>query len=69
MLAGRKATCHPDVVPNLTQAQYVNEAVVIDGNVITSQGAGTCFKFALAIVAKVDGAEKSAAVARGMVAT
>lgn len=67
VLAGRKATCHPDVVPKLTQAQYVNEAVVVDGSVITSQGAGTCFKFALAIVAKVDGSEKAEAVARGMV--
>ncbi len=67
VLAGRKATCYPDIGPELTQAQYVNEAVVIDGNVITSQGAGTCFEFALAIVAKVDGSEKAQAIAREMV--
>ncbi len=69
VLAGRRITCHPDNASKVTQAQWVNEPVVIDGNVITSQGAGTCFKFALAIIAQVDGAEKSAAVARGMVAT
>lgn len=68
VLAGRKATCHPDDAMMIVQAQWVNEPVVIDGNIVTSQGAGTCFKFALAIISKVDGPEKSAAVARGMVA-
>ena len=69
VLAGRSVTCHPDNAAKITQAKWVNEPVVIDGNILTSQGAGTCFKFALAIISKVDGAEKSAAVARGMVAT
>ena len=69
VLAGRKVTCHPDNATKITQAQWMNEPVVIDGNIITSQGAGTCFKFALAIISKVDGSEKSQAVARGMVAT
>lgn len=68
VLAGRKATCHPDDAMMIVQAQWVNEPVVIDGNIVTSQGAGTCFKFALAIISEVDGPEKSAAVARGMVA-
>jgi 4-methyl-5(b-hydroxyethyl)-thiazole monophosphate biosynthesis len=69
VLSGRKVTCHPDNAAKITQAQWVNEPVVIDGNIITSQGAGTCFKFALAIISKVDGPEKSQAVARGMVVT
>ena len=68
ILAGRKVTCHPDNAAKVTQSQWVNEPVVIDGNIITSQGAGTCFTFALAIISQVDGEEKSRAVARGMVA-
>jgi DJ-1 family protein len=68
VLSGCKMTCHPDIAAKITQAQWMNEPVVIDGNIITSQGAGTCFKFALAIVSKVDGPEKAQAVARGMIA-
>jgi DJ-1 family protein len=67
VLSGKKATCHPDLAAKMTRAQWSNEIVVIDGNVITSQGAGTCFQFALAIISKVDGPEKSRMVARGMV--
>jgi protein deglycase len=67
ILNGRRATCHPDVASQLTKATYVDEEVVTDGEVITSQGAGTTFPFALAIVAKVDGREKADLVARGMV--
>jgi 4-methyl-5(b-hydroxyethyl)-thiazole monophosphate biosynthesis len=69
VLVGRKVTCHPDNAAKITEAQWVDEPVVIDGNIITSQGAGTCIQFALALISKVDGAEKSGAVARGMVAT
>ena len=68
VLSGCKVTCHPDNAGKITKAQWINEPVVIDGNVITSQGAGTCFKFALAIISKVDGPEKSQAVAREMIA-
>ena len=68
VLSGCKVTCHPDHAAKITQARWMNEPVVIDGNIITSQGAGTCFKFAIAIISKVDGPEKSQAVARGMIA-
>lgn len=67
ILNGRKATCHPDVVSQLTKATQVDEEVVADGNVITSQGAGTTFAFALSIVARVEGREKADSVGRGMV--
>jgi len=68
VLSGRKVTCHPDNAAKITQAEWMNEPVVIDDHIITSQGAGTCFKFALAIISKVDGPEKSQEVARGMIA-
>ena len=67
VLSGCKVTCHPDHAAKITQAQWMNEPVVIDGNIMTSQGPGTCFKFALAILSKVEGPEKAKAVARGMI--
>ena len=68
VLVGRRVTCHPADAAMMTTAQWVDEPVVVDGNIVTSQGAGTCFQFALTLISKVDGPEKSAVVARGMVA-
>jgi len=47
LLADKKATCYPSLkekIPN-----WVDEAVVVDKNIITSQGPGTALAFALAI--------------------
>ena len=66
ILAGRKVTCHPDNAAQISQGVYVDDSVVIDGNLLTSQGAGTCFRFALAIIANVESREKADSVARGM---
>jgi 4-methyl-5(b-hydroxyethyl)-thiazole monophosphate biosynthesis len=48
--AGRTVTSHPSVTSVLTDARYSEEPVVIDGRVITSRGAGTAMRFALALV-------------------
>lgn len=50
LLEGKKATCYPSFEEKLLGAQYVNDAVVCDGNIITSRGMGTAIAFALAIV-------------------
>ena len=67
LLQGRAVTCHPGAAPELVQAQRSGRRVVEDGNIITSQGPGTTFDFALAIIARVDGAEKAQRIAREMV--
>lgn len=67
VLEGRRATCHPGVAAQLTRARYVNEPVVVDGTITTSQAAGTCFAFALELIRQVDGEEKVAAVRQGLV--
>ena len=67
ILAGRRATCHPDVAAEFTVAQPVDEPVVVDGHVVTSQGAGTTFAFALTLVTLVDGDAKAREVARAIV--
>lgn len=68
VIDGKKMTCYPSVAPQITKAKHVDESVVVDGNVITSQGPGTTVQFALAIIARVDGKAKADQVAQGMVA-
>mmetsp|Transcript_17097 Transcript_17097/g.51123 ORF Transcript_17097/g.51123 Transcript_17097/m.51123 type:complete len:185 (-) Transcript_17097:88-642(-) len=64
LLAGKRATCYPSFADKLEQ--HVNEAVVVDGQVITSQGPGTAIQFALACVRLLCGEAVAARVAKGM---
>ncbi len=66
VLHGCKVTCHPSVASGLADAFHINERVVVDGNLITSQGPGTSFDFALALVRKIEGAPNAEALARTM---
>ena len=61
--AGRRLTSHPAVRNQLREAAWVDERVVEDGHWVTSQGPGTCFEFALALVARVEGPRRAAALA------
>lgn len=53
LLEGRRATCFPGCESDLAGARFETTAVVEDGNVITSRGAGTSIEFAAAIVARL----------------
>ncbi|MBL6751024.1 MAG: DJ-1/PfpI family protein [Nevskia sp.] len=66
LLDGRQATCHPAFRGRLPK--FVDEPVVRDGHVVTSQGAGTALAFALKLAELLAGIEKSRAVAAQMVA-
>ncbi len=67
LLQGRPATCHPSVAAELATACWQDKPVVVDGNLVTSQGPGTSFRFALTLIALKDGVDKAAAVARAMI--
>lgn len=67
VLQGRRATCHPGVVGELTQTQRLNDRVVVDGRLITSQAPGTAFEFALALIRTVEGDRKADELAKAMV--
>jgi len=63
LLKGKKFTCFPGEEEKVSSpssaspgAQWKNERVVVDGNLVTSQGAGTAGEFACAIVEKLAGA-------------
>jgi 4-methyl-5(b-hydroxyethyl)-thiazole monophosphate biosynthesis len=66
--AGRRLTSFPGVRDQLAGATWVDAPVVIDGNLVTSQGAGTAMAFALTLAKLLVGAEPAAAVARQMLA-
>ncbi|MBQ2706594.1 MAG: DJ-1/PfpI family protein [Agathobacter sp.] len=50
LLKGKKATSYPGFEDKLIGAEICADAVVVDGNIITSRGMGTAIDFALAII-------------------
>ena len=69
ILSGRRACCFPSREAELAAAgaEVSHDAVVVDGNIITSRGMGTALDFALAIVAFYQGKEAAAALAKAVV--
>ncbi len=67
LLDSRCATCHPGVCEELSVPRLLDARVVEDGPVITSQGPGTAFDFALALVRRLRGAETARKVAAELV--
>ncbi|XP_014278073.1 protein dj-1beta [Halyomorpha halys] len=65
---GKNVTCYPSVKDNISSDyQYSNEKTVVhDGNILTSQGPGTAFEFALHIAKELVGEEKVSAVKEGL---
>ena len=68
LIDGRRVTCHPSVVDKLGGAEYVDERVVVDNALITSQGPGTAIEFAYALVEVLSGAAKVSEVNSGVLA-
>ncbi|KAL1792360.1 hypothetical protein ACET3X_008867 [Alternaria dauci] len=64
-----KVTSHPSVKDEVVRAgwEYVEDRVVVDGDVVTSRGPGTALLFALTIVEMLCGREKRDEVAGPMV--
>lgn len=66
---GKKATCYPALKDRLTangKHTFQEDKVVVDGQLVTSQGPGTAFDFALALVEKLVSGEKRQATATPM---
>jgi 4-methyl-5(b-hydroxyethyl)-thiazole monophosphate biosynthesis len=53
LLSGKKYTCYPEMEEKVSEGAWSDDRVVIDGNVITSRGAGTAGEFAVAIISKL----------------
>lgn len=67
VLDGKKATSHPSWKDKLICGEYAEDAVVCDGNVITSRGMGTAITFSLAIVSYLADEETCKKIADGIV--
>lgn len=62
-LKGKSYTGYPGT-PGPSDARYLDQAVVVDGRLITSRGVGTAAAFGLALVERLAGAAKATEVAR-----
>ncbi len=58
LLEGRQVTSFPGVLDEVSGIDYRSEAVVEDGNLITSRGPGTAMDFALTLIERLVGKTK-----------
>ena len=68
LLDGKSATSFPGVIdqnpaPNM---HYLDQAIVEDGNIITSKGPGTAMDFALVLIERLAGVKKRKEVESGL---
>lgn len=66
LLEGKEATCHPLFAEKLENNTGLGKSVVVDGNCVTSRGAGTTIEFALELLENLLGEDKKREVAKGM---
>lgn len=67
ILEGKRFTCYPGVEAKLpSNVQPVNEIVVVDDHLITSQGPGTAFEFALKLIEECGSPNTAATVRAGL---
>ncbi|MDR2693525.1 MAG: DJ-1/PfpI family protein [Chitinispirillales bacterium] len=57
ILDNKKAACYPGCEDKMAVAVLVEDAVAVDGNIITSRAAGTAIPFALEIISALMGEE------------
>ena len=53
LLSGKKFTCYPGMEQKVKDGKWSQDRVAVDGNIITSRGAGTAGSFAVAIIGKL----------------
>ncbi|MBI5235014.1 MAG: DJ-1/PfpI family protein [Deltaproteobacteria bacterium] len=67
-IKGRQLTCHPSAREELCAEKLIDERVVIDGKLITSQSPGSAMEFAFALVEALFGKAKVKEVNKGVMA-
>lgn len=68
IIGRRRVTGHPGFTAGLANKSALAERVVVDGNIVTSRGAGTALEFSLKLVELLFGRTKALEVAEAMVA-
>ncbi len=67
LLKGVHATSFPGYKEQMPGADYTEERVVIDGNIITSRGPGTAIEFSLTLVELLKDSQTSEALRKSMI--
>ena len=67
IVRGKRATIFPGKEAELIGAEPVSDPVVVDGNVVTSQGPGTALQFAITLVELLVSEQKAREVKQGLV--
>lgn len=69
LLHGKRITCYPGSLDKLdcSDVTITADAIVIDGNIITSRGPGTAMDFALTLIEALAGEAKRNEVEKGLV--
>jgi 4-methyl-5(b-hydroxyethyl)-thiazole monophosphate biosynthesis len=62
LLNGKKFTCYPGMEKKVSGGVWLTDKAVVDGNLVTSRGAGTAAVFALAIIELLLGKDKAKSV-------
>ena len=66
LLDGRRATSFPGALDDFGEVERVDEAVVVDGHIVTSRGPGTAMDFALELIERCAGREVRDRVEEGL---
>jgi len=64
VLQGRRVTCYPGFEDRFRGCSFVEERVVVDGNVVTSRGPGTAAEFSIKLVEILAGPEAAEEIRR-----
>jgi 4-methyl-5(b-hydroxyethyl)-thiazole monophosphate biosynthesis len=68
VLEDKTVTSHPSVAATLKRFQYSEKPVVIDGNIITSRGAGTAIAFSAALIGMLVGQTEADKILKSIIA-
>jgi len=66
LLEGRRFTCYPGFETKVAGGVFSERSVVVDGNIITSRGAGTAGEFSLAVIEYLRGREAADRIAEAV---
>lgn len=67
LLKGKRGTCYPGFEDQLIGADYSEDRVVVDGNVVTSKGPGTAIEFSLKLVELLKSKQIADGIRKGMI--
>ena len=68
LLDGKSISSHPSKEAELTNTNYSQERVTVDGKIITSRGAGTAIEFSLCILEELGLKEKAQTIKQAILA-